>query len=81
MDVKRYSYVIERRESDKNWVATVEQFPGLEAVSRGHTRALNDLYAKVTAEVLRRHRAGEPIPAQPMVRENSATQFLKTLGL
>lgn len=81
MDVKRYSYFIERRDSDKYWVATVEQFPELQAVSRGHTRALNDLYAQVTTEVLRRHRAGEPIPSQPATTDSSASEFLKALGL
>lgn len=80
MDVKRYSYFTERRESDKRWIATVAEFPELQAESKIHNRALNDLYAKVHAEVLRRHRAGEPIPAQPR-RDSEVATFLKTLGL
>lgn len=80
MDVKRYSYFIERRESDKRWVATVEEFPGLQAESKIHNRALNDLYKLVHAEVLKRHRAGEAIPAQPK-RNDPAGTFLKALGL
>jgi len=79
MDVRRYSYFTERRESDKRWVATVAEFPELEADSTFHNRALNMLYALVHDEVLRRHRAGEPIPPQPP-HESEAKEFLKGLG-
>ena len=81
MDVKRYSYFIERRESDKRWVATVEEFPGLQAESKIHNRALNDLYQKVHAEVLARHRAGAAIPAQPARKPGELSDFVKALGL
>ena len=33
MDVSGYSYFLERRDSDKRWVATVTEFPRLEATS------------------------------------------------
>jgi len=78
MDVKRYSYFIERRDSDKRWVATVEEFPALQAESKIHNRALNDLYKKVHAAVLELHRAGQPIPAQP---RRASSAFLKALGM
>jgi hypothetical protein len=77
IDVGGYSYFIERRESDKRWMATVAEYPELSGVSRIHNRALNNLYAAVEAEVLRRHRAGEPIPAAPKKQPN----LLKALGL
>ena len=81
MDVKRYSYFTERRESDKRWVATVAEFPELQAESRIHNRALNDLYAKVRDEVLRLHRAGGTIPAQPRRAPSAMSEFVKALGL
>ena len=46
MNVQGYSYFTERRATDKRWVATVEEFPGLQAESKIHNRALNDLYAQ-----------------------------------
>lgn len=77
IDVRGYSYFIERRESDKRCVATVAEYPELSGVSRIHNRALNRLDAEVEAEVLRRYHAGEPIPAAPKKQPN----LLKTLGL
>lgn len=77
IDVSGYSYFIERRESDQRWVATVAEFPHEVGVSRIHNRALNRLQAAVAAEVLRRYRAGEQIPAAPRKQPN----LLKTLGL
>ncbi|WP_395639362.1 hypothetical protein [Pseudolysinimonas sp.] len=65
IDVRGYSYFIERREADKRWVATVTEYPDLVAESRSHNRAINELQTAVEAEVLRRHRAGEPIPRAP----------------
>lgn len=63
-DARRYSYFLERRESDKRWVATVTEFPGLSAESRIRNRALYALQDQVAAELARRRRAGEPIPEQ-----------------
>lgn len=77
IDVRGYSYFIERRDSDKRWVATVAEYPELSGVSRIHNRAINRLYAAVEAEVLRRYRAGEEIPAAPKKQPT----LLKTLGL
>jgi hypothetical protein len=77
VDVRGYSYFIERRKSDKLWVATVAEFPDLEGVSRIHNRAINNLYALVEAEVVRRYTAGEPIPRAPRKLPNP----LKALGL
>jgi hypothetical protein len=76
IDVRGYSYFIERRD-DKKWVATVTEYPELSGVSTFHNRALNRLYAAVEAEVVRRYRAGEPIPPAPKKQPN----LLKTLGL
>jgi hypothetical protein len=76
IDVRGYSYFIERRD-DKNWVATVAEYPELTGVSKVHNRALNQLYAAVEAEVVRRFRAGEPIPPAPKKQPN----LLKSLGL
>ena len=76
IDVRGYSYLIERRD-DKRWVATVVEYPELSGVSRIHNRALNRLYAAVEAEVVRRYRAGEPIPVAPRKQPS----ILKTLGL
>jgi len=81
MDVKRYSYFIERRETDKRWVATVAEFPDLEAASKIHNRALNDLYKMVHATVLKLHHAGEPIPAQPRRKPTEASEMARALGL
>lgn len=81
MDVSGYSYFIERRDSDKMWVATVEQFPGLEGVSKFHTRALNDLKAQVAATIERLYRAGERFPAPPAAAPSATTQLAKALGL
>ena len=77
IDVSGYSYFIERREADKRWVATVTEFPDLTAESRIHNRALNDLQDRVRETVLRRLRAGEPIPKAPQRRPD----VLKALGL
>ena len=77
IDVRGYSYFIERRADDKRWVATVAEYPELSGVSRIHNRALNNLYAAVRAEVVRRYQAGEPIPPAPKKQPN----LLKTLGL
>lgn len=76
IDVRGYSYFIERRD-DKRWVATVVEYPELSGVSRFHNRAINQLYAAVEAEVVRRYRAGEPIPPAPKKQPT----LLKTLGL
>ena len=77
IDVSGYSYFIERREADKRWVATVAEFPDLAGESRIHNRAINALQTSVEAEVLRRHRAGEPIPRAPRKRPG----LLDSLGL
>ncbi len=77
IDVRGYSYFIERRAADKRWIATVAEYPELTGVSRIHNRALNRLYALVEAEVVRRHRAGESIPPAPRKQPS----LLKTLGL
>lgn len=77
IDVSGYSYFVERRPSDKRWVATVAEFPDLSGVSRIHNRALNDLQDAVRAEIVRRYRAGEPIPVAPR-RQPS---LLRSLGL
>jgi hypothetical protein len=76
IDVRGYSYFIERRD-DKRWVATVAEYPELSGVSRIHNRALNELYDAVRAEVLRRLVAGEAIPPAPKKQVNP----LKALGL
>ena len=80
MDVSGYSYFIERRDSDKRWVATVTEFPGLEATSKIRNRAINDLQAEVVATITRLHRAGEKFPAPPTVAPNALTDFVKALG-
>lgn len=77
IDVRGYSYFIERRDSDKRWVVTVEEYPELISVSRFHNRAINRLYALVEAEVVRRFRAGETIPPAPKKQPS----LMKTLGL
>jgi hypothetical protein len=77
IDVSGYSYFIERRASDKRWVATVGEFPDLSAESRIHNRAINILKDRVAATVLARYRAGEEIPAPP----RSQPSLLKSLGL
>lgn len=76
-DVSGYSYFLERRESDKRWVATVAEFPGLSAESKGRTRALNDLQNLVRETVLELHRAGERFPAPP----NAPQTLLRAFGL
>ena len=76
-DVSGYSYFLERRASDKIWVATVAEFPGLSAESKGRTRALNDLHDLVRETVLRRYHAGEPFPAPP----NKPPTLLRAFGL
>jgi hypothetical protein len=81
MNVQGYSYFTERRASDKRWVATVAEFPGLQAESKIHNRALNQLYAEVEATIRRRHQAGEPFPKPPVAPPDETTEFLKTLGL
>lgn len=80
MDVTGYSYFIERRASDKRWLATVEEFPDLSAASKFHNRALNELRDAVTAEILRRTRAGEPVPV-PARPPSAVSAFLKKVGL
>ena len=77
MDVRGYSYFMERRATDKRWVATVAEFPELSGVSRIHNRALNRLYDLVEAEVVRRFTAGEAIPRAPRKLPNP----LRALGL
>ena len=77
IDVRGYSYFIERRESDKRWVATVAEYPDLVVESRIHNRAINELQSAVAAEVLRRYRAGEPIPRAPKKQRG----LLDSLGL
>lgn len=64
-EVRGYSYFMERRESDKRWVATVAEFPELSAESRIHNRALNRLQDEVAATIARRRKTGEAIPAAP----------------
>lgn len=81
MDVTGYSYFIERRDSDKRWVATVEEFPGLQAESRFHNRAINNLQAQVAATIERLHRAGEKFPAPPRAAPSAMSEFVKALGL
>jgi len=76
-DVSGYSYFLERRESDKRWIATVTEFPGLSAEATGRTRALNDLQSLVRETVLRRYAAGEPFPAPP----NQPQTLLRAFGL
>jgi hypothetical protein len=80
MDVSGYSYFIERRASDKLWVATVTEFPRLEATSRFRNRAINDLQAQVAETIERLHRAGEKFPAPPKATSNALTDFAKALG-
>jgi hypothetical protein len=65
MDVRGYSYFMERRASDKRWVATVAEFPELSAESRIHNRALYALHDQVSALVAQRLHAGEPVPEAP----------------
>lgn len=77
IDVRGYSYFMERRESDRKWVATVAEYPDLSAESGIHNRALYRLQDLVEAEVRRRLAAGEPIPRAPQRPED----LLKTLGL
>ncbi|MEO8529187.1 MAG: hypothetical protein ABI435_08920 [Pseudolysinimonas sp.] len=80
MDVTGYSYFIERRESDKRWLATVEEFPDLSATSKIHNRALNELRDVVAVEIRRRRAAGEAVPDS--TRPPSATStFFKDIGL
>jgi len=81
MDVSGYSYFIERRDSDKRWVATVTEFPRLEATSRIRNRAINDLQAQVVATIEQLHRAGEKFPAPPKAAPNALSDFVKALGL
>lgn|GEM_PF-2275287 len=79
MDVRGYSYFMERRESDKRWVATVAEFPELSAESRIHNRALNALHDKVAATVSRLRKSGEPVPEQPR-KQFDVDEFLRRLG-
>jgi hypothetical protein len=79
MDVSGYSYFIERRDSDKRWVATVTEFPALEAASKIRNRAINDLQAQVVATITRLHRAGEKFPAPPTVAPNALSDFVKAM--
>jgi hypothetical protein len=81
MDVSGYSYFLERRDSDKRWVATVTEFPRLEATSKIRTRALNDLQTQVVATITRLHRAGEKFPAPPAAVANPLSDFVKAIGL
>ena len=76
-DVSGYSYFLERRASDKVWIATVTEFPGLVAESRGRTRALNELQNRVRETVLSLHAAGERFPAPP----NLPQTLLRSFGL
>lgn len=80
MDVRGYSYFMERRDSDKRWIATVEEFPELQAESRIHNRALYRLQAEVEATILKRTRAGETVPAPPR-SGSEVMDFLRRLGL
>lgn len=80
MDVRGYSYFMERRDSDKRWVATVAEFPELSAESRIHNRALNDLQDAVAATIVRRRRAGEAVPPPPN-EVVDVPQLFKQLGL
>jgi hypothetical protein len=80
MDVSGYSYFIERRASDKLWVATVAEFPRLEATSKIRNRAINDLQKEVAATIERLYRAGEKFPAPPKVAPNALSDFAKALG-
>lgn len=75
VDVTRYSYFLERRASDKRWVATVAEFPDLDAESRVRNRALYDLHDRVAAEIERRGRAGEPIPEPTHPSQDLLTSF------
>ncbi len=74
-DVTRYSYFLERRSSDKRWVATVEEFPGLDAESRVRNRALYDLQDRVAAAIDGLRRAGRPIPAPAHPSQDLLTSF------
>ena len=80
MDVTGYSYFIERRESDKRWLATVEEFPHLSAASKIHNRALNELRDAVAAEITRLRQAGEVVPG-PARPPSAMSTFLKGIGL
>jgi hypothetical protein len=75
VDVTRYSYFLERRASDKRWVATVAEFPDLDAESRVRNRALYQLYDHVSAEIERRRRTGEPIPEFAHPSQDLLTSF------
>jgi hypothetical protein len=75
IDVTRYSYFLERRASDKRWVATVSEFPGLDAESRVRNRALYELHDRVAAEIERRRRTGEPIPEFAHPSQDLLTSF------
>ena len=75
VDVTRYSYFLERRASDKRWVATVAEFPGLDAESRVRNRALYDLQSRVAVEVARRGETGEPIPDLAHPSQDLLTSF------
>lgn len=79
MDVRGYSYFIERRASDKRWVATVAEFPDLRAESRIHNRALNKLQDEVAATIGRRRKAGQPVPEAPR-KMFDVDGFLRKLG-
>lgn len=74
-DVTRYSYFLERRASDKRWVATVTEFPHLDAESRVRNRALYDLQDRVAAAIEQLRRAGKPIPAPAHPPQDLLTSF------
>lgn len=75
VDVTRYSYFVERRPSDKRWVATVAEFPELDAESRVRNRALYDLQDRVAAAIDRLRRAGRPVPAPAHPSQDLLTSF------
>lgn len=79
IDVRGYSYFMERRASDKRWVATVAEFPELSAESRIHARALNRLQDEVAATITRRRTAGEAIPPAPR-KTFDVDDFIRKLG-
>lgn len=74
-DATRYSYFLERRAGDKRWVATVAEFPHLEAESRVRNRALYDLQDRVAGSIEQLRRAGEPIPAPAHPSQDLLTSF------
>jgi predicted RNase H-like HicB family nuclease len=74
-DVTRYSYFLERRASDKSWVATVAEFPDLDAESRVRNRALYDLQDRVAAAIEQLRRSGEPIPEPAHPSQDLLTSF------